>query len=155
ARSEVKISPLTARQLQRGGSSDGAIHRTVVARITDLGGNMFTGRIPHTTWGRRWWYYSALGILGLVLLGAGQPPTSAPPPSQPSAPQPMDPGGAKSVSQTQASPMDEPVRLIHEAQQAYQNVRDYTCLLIKRERINGMLPNSDTVMEMKVRTQPF
>jgi hypothetical protein len=116
---------------------------------------MFTGRIPHSTWGRRWWYYCALGVLGLVLLGAGQPPRSAPPPSQPSAPQPMDPATAKSSPQQQASPMDEPVRLIHEAQQAYQNVRDYSCLLIKRERINGMLPNADTVMEMKVRTQPF
>jgi hypothetical protein len=116
---------------------------------------MFTGRIPHTARGRRWWYYGALGFLGLILLGAGQPPTSAPPPSQPSAPQPMDSAGSKSATRTQASPMDEPVRLIHEAQQAYQNVRDYTCLLIKRERINGMMPNADTVMEMKVRTLPF
>jgi hypothetical protein len=53
-----------------------------------------------------------------------------------------------------ASPMDEPVRLIHEAQQAYQQVRDYTCMLVKRERINGYLP-PENVMEMKVRTQPF
>ena len=30
---------------------------------------MFTGRIPHSALGRRWWYYSALGVLGLVLLG--------------------------------------------------------------------------------------
>jgi hypothetical protein len=66
----------------------------------------------------------------------------------------MDPASTKSVPQ-QASPMDEPVRLIHEAQRAYQDVRDYTCLLIKRESINGMLPNADTVMEMKVRAQPF
>ncbi|HZV04331.1 MAG TPA: DUF1571 domain-containing protein [Gemmataceae bacterium] len=116
---------------------------------------MFTGRIPHSPWGRRWWYYGALGVLGLVLLGAGQPPSSAPPPSQPSAPEPMDPASTKSLPQQQASPMDEPVRLIHEAQQAYQNVRDYACLLIKRERINGVLPNADAVMEMKVRTQPF
>src|SRR5579883_2225546 len=121
----------------------------------DLGGIMFTGRIPHSPWGRRWWYYGALGVLGLVLLGAGQPPSSAPPPSQPSAPEPMDPASTKSLPQQQASPMDEPVRLIHEAQQAYQNVRDYACLLIKRERINGVLPNADAVMEMKVRTQPF
>jgi hypothetical protein len=116
---------------------------------------MFTGRIPHASWGRRWCYYGALGVLGLVLLGAGQPPPSAPPTSQPSAPQPMDPAGAKPAPQSQASPMDEPVRLIHEAQQAYQNVRDYTCMLIKQERINGVMPSGNTVMEMKVRTQPF
>ena len=50
--------------------------------------------------------------------------------------------------------MDAPLRLIHEAQKAYQNVRDYTCLLIKRERINGRLPPNN-VIEMKVRAQPF
>jgi hypothetical protein len=115
---------------------------------------MFTGRIPHTVRGRRWWYYGALSVLGLVLLGAGQPPNSAPPPSQPAAPLPMDPSSAKPVPQ-QASPMDEPVRLIHEAQRAYQSVQDYACLVIKRERINGVMPSADTVMEMKVRTQPF
>ena len=50
--------------------------------------------------------------------------------------------------------MDAPLRLIHEAQQAYRNVQDYTCLLVKRERTNGRLP-PENVMEMKVRTQPF
>ena len=110
----------------------------------------------------RWCYYGVVGVLGLVLLGAGQPPISAPPPAQPSAPQPMPPGatGVSPVGATtqapaqKASPMDTPLRLIHEAQQAYQSVQDYTCLLIKRERINGRLP-PDNVMEMKVRTQPF
>ena len=117
----------------------------------------------------RWCYYGAVGVLGLVLLGAGQPPISAPPPAQPSAPRPMDPVGGTGVSPVgataggtgvspvadqKASPMDTPLRLIHEAQQAYRNVQDYTCLLVKRERSNGRLP-PDNVMEMKVRTQPF
>jgi hypothetical protein len=106
---------------------------------------------------RRWWYYGAVGVLGLVLLGA-QPPISAPPPAQPSAPRPMDPAaptGQTPVPPQKASPMDTPLHLIHEAQQAYRNVQDYTCMLIKRERVNGRLPTYDTVMEMKVRTQPF
>jgi hypothetical protein len=117
------------------------------------------GQLP--AFGRRGWYYATVGILGLVLLGAGQPPVSAPPPAQPSAPRPMTaapPAGATHAPQVPAqpaSPMDEPVRLIHQAQQAYQQVRDYTCLLIKREQMNGVVPSNDTVMEMKVRTQPF
>src|SRR5579885_859250 len=96
-----------------------------------------------TTVRRRWWYYGAVGILGLVFLGAGQPPSSPSPPGQPPAPQATalaaPTAGAPAPAQ-QASPMDGPLRLIQEAQQAYQNVRDYTCLLIKRERINGKLP---------------
>ncbi len=110
-----------------------------------------------TTVRRRWWYYGAVGILGLVFLGAGQPPSSPSPPGQPPAPQATalaaPTAGAPAPAQ-QASPMDGPLRLIQEAQQAYQNVRDYTCLLIKRERINGKLP-PDNVIEMKVRAQPF
>lgn len=116
------------------------------------------GRILHAAWGRRWGYYGAVSALGLILLGAGQPPISAPPPAQPSAPQPMNtaaPAPTVPAAAAQASPMDEPVRLIHEAREAYKNVRDYTCLCIKRERVNGVLPGADTVMEMKVRAQPF
>jgi hypothetical protein len=101
---------------------------------------------------RRAWYYSAVGVLGLVLLGAGQPPVSTPSAAQPAAPRPMQLAPAAAAT---TSPMDEPVRLIHEAQQAYQNVRDYTCLLIKKESTNGVLPPYDHVIEMKVRTQPF
>jgi hypothetical protein len=99
----------------------------------------------------RWYYYGAVSLLGVVLLGAGQPPMSVPPVAAPSAPRPM---GQPAATAAPTSPMDEPVRLIREAQQAYQNVRDYTCLLIKRERMGGALP-PDNVMEMKVRTQPF
>lgn len=116
------------------------------------------GRILHGAFGRRWVYYGAVFALGWVLLGAGQPPISAPPPLQPSGPQPMNtdaPLTAAPAGQTQTSPMDVPVRLIREAQQAYEKVQDYTCLCIKRERVNGVLPAMDSVMEMKVRTQPF
>jgi hypothetical protein len=113
------------------------------------------GRILHAAWGRRWGYYGAVIALGWVLLGSGHPPISAPPPAQPSGPQPMDSDPRTAFPPGQSSPMDAPVRLIREAQQAYQNVRDYTCLLVKRERIDGVLPSADTVMEMKVRTQPF
>jgi hypothetical protein len=50
--------------------------------------------------------------------------------------------------------MDSPLRLVGEAREAFQGVRDYTCLLIKRERIGGQL-QPDQVIAMKVRNQPF
>jgi hypothetical protein len=50
--------------------------------------------------------------------------------------------------------MDEPLRLIAQARAAYAGVRDYTCLLVKRERIGGSL-TPDNVLQMKVRTAPF
>jgi hypothetical protein len=53
-----------------------------------------------------------------------------------------------------ASPMDEPLRLIAEARQAYAGVRDYSCVLIKREKMEGQ-PMVDNVVAMKVRAQPF
>jgi hypothetical protein len=99
----------------------------------------------------RWWYYGAVGILGVFLVGAGQPTASAPPAAPPSSPRPM---GETAGAETPASPLDQPLRLIHEAQQAYQNVNDYVCLLIKRERVNGAL-SPEHVVEMKVRAQPF
>jgi hypothetical protein len=114
--------------------------------------------VLRSTWSRPWWYYGMLGVLGLILLGASQPPLSPPSSGQPSvsgAGGPAVSAGAAPVSPQQVSPLDEPLRLIQEAQKAYHNVRDYTCLLIKRERVNGKMPPEDTVMEMKVRTQPF
>lgn len=76
-----------------------------------------------------------LGILGLLAVcnAAG-----AQPPSQPAPP----------------SPLDQPLRLAAEANQAFQGIRDYTCLFIKKERLHGQL-QPDNVMEMKVRNQPF
>ncbi len=117
---------------------EGAIHSHIRAQVRNQ-------RPP------RWWYYSGVAVLGLALLGGGQAPSSAPPPAAPAAPRPMTEPAPASAP---ASPMDEPLRLIHEARRAYQDVRDYTCLLIKRERIGGVLP-PESVIEMKVRTQPF
>ena len=52
------------------------------------------------------------------------------------------------------SPLDEPLRLIAEARQVMGEVKDYTCVLIKKERVNGqMTPNN--VIALKVRSKPF
>ncbi|MBY0525016.1 MAG: DUF1571 domain-containing protein [Gemmataceae bacterium] len=80
----------------------------------------------------------ALGAALLALLpspGSSQTPVAAPLPPA-------------------ASPLDNPLRLLAEAKQAYQGVRDYTCLFVKREQVRGQtLP--ENVMTMKVKTQPF
>lgn len=52
------------------------------------------------------------------------------------------------------SPLDEPLRLLAESRTAYANVHDYTCTLVKRERINGVM-QADNVVAMKARTEPF
>jgi hypothetical protein len=50
--------------------------------------------------------------------------------------------------------MDEPLRLLAEARNAYKEVRDYTCVLVKKERMRGQL-QPENVISMKVRCEPF
>ncbi len=53
-----------------------------------------------------------------------------------------------------ASPLDEPLRLIAEARQVMREVKDYSCVLIKKECVNGqMTPNN--VIALNVRSRPF
>ena len=69
----------------------------------------------------------------------------------PTAPQATGPAV---VAADTASPLDEPLRLIGEAHKVFEDVKDYSCVLIKRERIDGKLsPNH--VISMKVRNEPF
>lgn len=52
------------------------------------------------------------------------------------------------------SPMDEPLRLIAAARASYAKVRDYQCILIKREKMEAELgPNQ--IIDLKVRAAPF
>jgi hypothetical protein len=89
---------------------------------------------------RAWlWCVAAGGVL--LTLGAGQPPGQT---TRQTAP-PAEPA---------ASPLDEPLRLIAEARRAYQGVRDYACLLVKRENVRGQL-QPENLITMRVRTQPF
>jgi hypothetical protein len=53
-----------------------------------------------------------------------------------------------------AAPMDEPLQILAAAKASYANVKDYSCLFIKQERINGRLQEQN-VMSMKVRVRPF
>jgi len=53
-----------------------------------------------------------------------------------------------------AGSLDLPLRLIAEARRSYQDVKDYTCLFIKRERLRGQV-QPENLVDMKIRTQPF
>ncbi len=53
-----------------------------------------------------------------------------------------------------AHPVDEPLRLLARAQQVFTTVQDYSCTLIKQERIAGTLTPVH-VVSMMVRQQPF
>lgn len=52
------------------------------------------------------------------------------------------------------SPLDPALRYLAEAKQAYQGVRDYSCLFVKREQVRGVLL-PENVMTMRVRANPF
>jgi hypothetical protein len=60
----------------------------------------------------------------------------------------------QATSQAPPNPVDEPLRLVSEARQAFQGVKDYTCLLVSRERIQGEL-QPENVVSMYVRQEPF
>ena len=93
------------------------------------------------------------GYFALALLVTATVATGANPPQGP--PQGPPPQGPSAQPQVQnASPMDYPIRLMAEAQQAFQGVRDYSCLFVKRERIQGQL-GQENLIDMRVRTQPF
>jgi hypothetical protein len=78
----------------------------------------------------RWTVLSALAV-GFGLAHAAPPPTEA------------------------TSVLDEPLRLIALARRAYARLDDYTCTLIKRERLEGRDGLSESVIHMMVRTRPF
>src|SRR5581483_8117889 len=88
---------------------------------------------------RRW-----LGWCGAVAVGAGVGL--------------VVPAGATvpcSAATTQPVPaMDEAMRLLAAARRAYAGLNDYTCAVIKQERINGQL-QPEHVIAMKARTAPF
>ncbi len=98
-----------------------------------------------------WLYGAALALAGLGLTGGVYEPAATPTTQVPGAPTPMSGTGAAPAP---AHPLDEPLRLIGRATEAIKNVRDYTCTLIKQERIGGQLqpPN---VVSMMVRSEPF
>src|SRR5262249_29213987 len=89
------------------------------------------------------------GVLGLVGLGVARG-VCDPPRAAAQAPGTPAPAAAPQAG----NPMDEPLRLLARARQANAAVRDYTCTLIKQERIGGQLQPVN-VVTMMVRNEPF
>src|SRR5262249_58151016 len=86
-------------------------------------------------------YLAALGLVGFALARGFLEPAESAATQVPGAPQPMGgmappPTGAPA---TPGNPLDEPLRLIAQAKRAFAGLRDYTCTLIKQERIGGQL----------------
>jgi Protein of unknown function (DUF1571) len=49
---------------------------------------------------------------------------------------------------------DQPLAWMQEAKSNYAAVKDYTCMLVSQERIDGKL-GDENIMQMKVKVQPF
>ena len=88
---------------------------------------------------------SRFGYFGLALLVTATMASGANPPQVGPAPKSPLPD---------ISTMDYPIRLMAEARQSYQQIRDYSCLFVKQERIGGQL-GPENLIDMRVRTQPF
>jgi hypothetical protein len=91
-------------------------------------------------------------LAGLLLLAAGLAARQKAPPA--AAPQESKPVAVRQAAVQDGDPLAEPLALAARARKAYAGVRDYSCTLIKRERMDGTLsPNH--VIAFKMRTGPF
>ena len=102
----------------------------------------------------RMWLCSCAGLALLTLSSGATPPAQNAPPPPPAAPQLVAAAPASAPAAPQASPMDEAIRILTEARKVYATVQDYTCVMIKKEKM-GDQPPVENVMAMKVRTEPF
>jgi hypothetical protein len=66
----------------------------------------------------------------------------------------VSPARAQTAAVDPAKGMDQAIALLIEARLQFQNVRDYECRSVNRERVNGVLL-PETVMHMKARNRPF
>jgi hypothetical protein len=88
-----------------------------------------------------------LGLVGVLLPpGSGSPGTAVLPTAMAQV-QPMAPAPAP-------NPFDQPLAWLADARKVHQNIRDYTCTLVKQERIGSQL-QPENIIQMKFRTQPF
>jgi Protein of unknown function (DUF1571) len=89
-------------------------------------------------------------LLWLLVIGIGLSASLAIPAQQPGLPQP--PAGSTSG---QANPLDEPINWLMEARNNYtKGVRNYTCTLIKRERVRGVLQDQNIIL-FTSKVEPF
>jgi hypothetical protein len=92
---------------------------------------------------------SRVGLALAVLLAVAF--TDSPLPT-PSPPAPPPPPAVAPAPESGAS--GEHLRLIGEARRAWAGVEDYTCVMVRRERVRGRLHPEETML-MKARREPF
>lgn len=87
----------------------------------------------------------------LLVLGAcaslaitAQPPPPPPPPPQPPIGTPTP----------QANPLDEPIAWLMDARRNFTQVRNYTCTLVKRERVRGIMQEQNVIL-FSAKVEPF
>ena len=53
-----------------------------------------------------------------------------------------------------ASPLDQPIQIAQKAREKFRTIQDYSCMLVKRERVGGQLLPMEFI-QMKTRNRPF
>jgi hypothetical protein len=94
------------------------------------------------------WFLGLTSVLALFIVSSASPQAPSGPTTRTTVSAQAAPSGES------ASPLDEPLRLIGEARKSYEQVRDYTCILIKKETMRGQM-QPESVIVMKVRNEPF
>jgi hypothetical protein len=113
---------------------------------------LLVGRLVRSLW---LWTLCSLALAALMVMVGAIPPSETTPAI--AKPWPKDPAPAESQTShkfADDSVLDEPLRLAAQALKAYQETRDYSCTLIKTERIKGQMQPENVIL-MKVRADPF
>jgi hypothetical protein len=87
-----------------------------------------------------WVGFCAVGLLAVTLAMQPNAEGQTPPPSPPVA--------------AAENPLDDALAWMLEAKRNFANVKDYTCTLVSRERVRGVLQEENVVI-FKARPQPF
>ena len=98
--------------------------------------------------------FGLLVALCLIADAAGQSPASVSPYGSANTGRPSRPIAQEDVSRTTPSPVDLALRWGEAMLQRMEAVNDYSCTLVKRERINGKLSEHQYI-EAKIRHRPF
>jgi hypothetical protein len=97
--------------------------------------------------------FAAVSLIAVAFVSAANLP--APPLANAAASEtPIVLAQATTPTANTASPLDEPIRLITEAKKAMADVKDYSCVLVKKERMGDKAP-VENVIALKVRAEPF
>lgn len=88
--------------------------------------------------------FAACGLAALHLFGAANEQASA---------QGQPPSTTAPANPAASSPLDQPLAWLQEGKRNYSAVRDYSCLLVKKENVNGYV-SPDNFIQFKFK-QPF